>query len=188
MRTVKNKVLLKYLHMKTCMLVMLENSTLLYCHPMSPSISFPVTLLVPFFCCIFSSPLIPTISSLFLLPVICFPFLLLFYLSLSPSFLLTLSASLLFPPVFLPHSLVSTPSVIYFSAFLSPITLLLPPHFIIPSLYWCSCRNETWLWLICWQSLRGPLVVVPLHRGHMWLIEPGENFVRLAIMTGSLAW
>lgn len=63
-----------------------------------------------------------------------------------------------------------------------------PRNFIIPSLYWCSCKNKTWLWLICWQSLRGPHVVEHLHRGHMWLIEPGENFVRLAIMTGSHSW
>lgn len=63
-----------------------------------------------------------------------------------------------------------------------------PRNFIIPSLYWCSCKNKTWLWLICWQSLRGPHVVEHLHRGHMWLIEPRENFVRLAIMTGSYSW
>lgn len=122
------------------------------------------------------------IISVDVLLMICLPFFL-FY-PLLPFFPLTLSTSLLFLPFFLSHSLVSTlPSCTF--AYLSPIT---PPYFIIPSLYWCSCRNETWLWLICWQSLRGPLVVVPLHRGHVWLIEPGENFVRLAIMTGSLAW
>lgn len=135
-----------------------------------------------FFCCTFSSILIPSFHH-YLSPMICFPFYLLFYLLLPFSLL---STSLLFLSFFfLPFSCLN-PSIIYF--LLTSHLSLLPPSFIIPSLYWCSCRNETWLWLICWQSLRGPLVVVPLHRGHMWLIEPGENFVRLAIMTGSLAW
>lgn len=83
----------------------------------------------------------------------------------SPFFLLTLSVSLPLLSCLPSQSLVSTPSIIYFlpTSHLS----LHPPSSIIPSLYWCSCRNETWLWLICWQSLRGPLVVVPLHRGHV---------------------
>lgn len=46
------------------------------------------------------------------------------------SFLLSLTFSVL------------TLSTIYF---LPTSHLSLPPHFIIPSLYWCSCRNETWL-------------------------------------------
>lgn len=152
-------------------------------HPMSPFNSLQITFLIFLFLLYFSSLLItPFHHNLFLLNFFSIFTLLLLIITLLSAH----SASLLFLSLLVSHSFVSTfPSF----TFCLPLTYhsLPPSYLIIRSLYWCSCRNETRLWLICWQSLRGPLVVVPLHRGNMWLIEPGENVVRLAIMTGSLA-
>ena len=114
-----------------------------YC--MSPShLTFSVSLFSFLFYFFFSPH---STFSLFLLPSICFPFCsctpftsyyycpFFFLLSLCPSFFFPSSTLILSPHA--SHHLLF--------AYLSPITPSLPPHFIIPSLYWCSCRNETWL-------------------------------------------